>query len=200
MEWVIRDTRFYLGKFATSSEDSHLNQVRAMALQLNDNLVSRGVLTKSKTTKQQQNWRHKKIDKIFCETMLYIKEANFFRLGSIKIIKPKPFREQNNNFEISEDMPRGKPLTLDGRPINPEAYFGWRRAQEIDECYFDTYHVSAADPDAVSRSKKDEEGGGGKSCNIKSNGRSKRSSFRKRVNTMHFCQFPSSCWSWCLQA
>ena len=46
MEWVIRNTRFYLRKFASGSANTHYNHVWSVALHLNNTLATNKVIIK----------------------------------------------------------------------------------------------------------------------------------------------------------
>ena len=87
---IIRDLRWFSGKHVAGNEDIFLKYLRTCVLQLNKNIaVKRLKKGKGPTTTKMYA-----VNRIFCETVLYLWDTNIFGPGLRRIVPKRQFRDR----------------------------------------------------------------------------------------------------------
>ena len=117
---IIRDLRWFSGKHVAGNEDIFLKNLSTCALQLNKNIAVKILKSKGKRAKKRMHT----VDKIFCETVLYLWDTNMFGVGVRRIVPHKRYRERmdTTQFEPISTID-GILISPTGQVLNPEILF-----------------------------------------------------------------------------
>ena len=156
MEWVMKDLRWFTGKHVSGgSRGNHLNHLRAVALSLNESLATKQLKTEGKDENQTKK-KMTVINKIFCESSLFLRDSNVFGIGRRRIINCVPFASRAV-IDLPEEVPRDSKIVLSfgGRELNSNSCYLNSISRQVDKDYWCTYHVHASNLDDPKRSEKD---------------------------------------------
>ena len=148
MEWIIRDFRFYVTKKVSGGVDIHLDSVRAVSLQLKQDLNLKAINRKEKmlTAEKKQKPIHG-LTKVFCETLVYCEDTNLMCPGPVKNLPSKPYMKRKNSpaGEANHSETDNPLASIEGEPLNIESMFTLSTSLERDQDFNECNHIDTDD-------------------------------------------------------
>lgn len=152
VEWTIRDLRTFLGDFSTG--DAHNSHVYRISLLLNDKKILRNVTKSESNVSQANKQRHLRINKVYCETYVYVMEANFWGVGDPIQVPALPW-VQRKGMDRTEWTKNDGTTPSGGARLNDELCFPFSEGVDRWGRYFSTYLVKG-DINSATRSETDQ--------------------------------------------